>query len=191
MRLLVSLYLALSLGGVPGAVAAVLAAEPHGGAPVVRHNPPEVPFLGATMAIQAVVEGGTRLASIRCWYRAQGASKYDSIEMTKLSGNSYECRLEVSESLADGVEYFVEAVGESGAKGTDGTTARPYFVTVREPPSGESLSLRTTGEPQETGRSIWRSPWLWLGAALAVAGGIAVANGGGKENNDTGTIVVE
>jgi hypothetical protein len=191
MRVLLSLYLALSIGGIPGSISLVLAAVPDTTAPVVRHTPPALPLLGTTMAIQAVVEGGTRLAVVRCWYRARGAAKYDSAEMTRLSGNTFECEFKVSEAFAQGIEYFVEAVDESGASGTDGTKARPYYVTVRERPSVESLALRTTGETQKPERSIWKSPWLWLGAALAVAGGIAVANGGGKDNSDTGTIIAQ
>ncbi len=191
MRFILSLYLALCIGGIPGTVSRVLAAVPEKTAPVVRHSPPALPFLGTTMALQAVVEGEGPVASVRCWYRAQGASKYESIEMTRLSGDSYECRVEISEAFAQGIEYYVEAVDESGAQGIDGTPSRPYYVVVRERPSVASLALSTTGEAQKARHPIWKNPWLWLGTALAVAGGLAIANGGGKDNGNTGTVVVE
>jgi hypothetical protein len=141
--------------------------------------------------IQAVVEDETPVASVSVLYRAPGASRYERVEMTRVMGHSYESQLEISAAFAQGLEYFIEAIDEGGARGTDGSTLRPYLLMVQEGPPMASLGLSTMADPQKATRPLWKRRWFWFGTALAVTGGLAIANSGGNENNNSGTVVVE
>lgn len=180
-----------SLSGLTGLLPVVHAAITDLTPPIIRHSPPEHITQGEKMMITAIVEDEGEISLVNLWYRAPGKRAYNKIRMDQIDSKTYKTSIDVAKDFKEGIEYYIEAIDQSGNEGTDGNKTMPYFVEMREAPS--ILTLKSTPEPetQITRRTWLKSPWFWIGV-LAVAGGaVAVGSGGGGGDKGTGTIIVK
>ena len=180
-----------SLSGLTGLLPVVHAAITDLTSPITRHSPPEHITRGEKMMIIAIVEDEGEISSVNLWYRAPGKRAYNKIRMDQIDSKTYKTSIEVTKDFKEGIEYYIEAIDQSGNEGTDGNKTMPYFVEMREAPLIPTLKSTPEPEARITRRPWFKSPWFWVGV-LAVAGGaVAVGSGGGGGDNGTGTIIVK
>lgn len=184
--------LTISLSGLTGLLPVVHAAITDLTPPIIRHSSPERIIQGEKVVIMAIVEDESAISWVNLWYRAPGRGTYNKIHMEQLDSKTWRVSIEVTKEFKEGIEYYIESVDQLGNGGTDGTEAAPYFAEVRTISMETALRSWKTGEAKSSGRSLWRSPWFWVG--LLAVGGVAVAAGGGSSSNSgdgAGTVIVK
>ena len=107
--------------------------------PVISHTPVTQAPPGLPLTLFADVTDNVGVQGVTLYFKAIGATSYQSKAMVKTTGNRYSATIEGAKVISPGLEYYIEATdGVSTVR--DGRAEYPHQVTVVDRPVVTTVS---------------------------------------------------
>jgi PKD repeat protein/subtilisin family serine protease len=107
--------------------------------PVISHTPVTQAPPGLPLTLFADVTDNVGVQGVTLYYRAIGATSYQSKAMVKTTGNRYSATIEGAKVTSPGLEYYIEA-SDGVSTVRDGRPEYPHQVTVVDRPVVTTVS---------------------------------------------------
>lgn len=173
--------------------------------PIVEHTPPSQPAnAGEPYAITVVVTDDSAVKEVNLHYKAGAEEQYRIVAMQHRGADRYQAVLPAMDVVAPQMEYYIQAVDESGNAVFRGAKFSPLILLVAAgtaPALGSEsnvpLETRSRGdvppistEPvtvsTDVVKSVPKPDWKWIVGGVLVFGLLA-AGGGGDDGGNTST----
>lgn len=102
--------------------------------PQIFHTPLSKANVGQEVLISATAYDNIQITSFKLYYRLQGATEYTVTDMAAGSNNRYTGKVQASDVLVPGFEYYLE-INDGRTVVTSGSAALPYTVKVQDNPT--------------------------------------------------------
>ena len=107
--------------------------------PVINHTPVTQAPPGLPLTLFADVTDNVGVQGVTLYFRAIGATSYQSKAMVKTTGNRYSATIEGAKVTSPGLEYYIEA-NDGVSTVRDGRPEYPYQITVVDRPVVTTVS---------------------------------------------------
>lgn len=148
--------------------------------PVIIHNAIDSGKRGEVQEFVAEVTDNVGVAKVILYYRFRGASDYTSVEMEKQSDKRYVVSVDTTKESISLIEYYLEAVDESGQISLRGFSFEPLKRWL-DPEGARGTDVVDTPKKSKT---LW---YVLGGVAVLALAGLAGRSEGGEPTPATET----